>query len=174
MQKIFLIGYMGAGKTTIGKRLAQALNLQFIDLDLFIENRHRKKVSELFAAKGESGFREIERNALREVGQFENVIISTGGGTPCFFDNMQVMNEIGQTIYLKHSAEELATRLIKSNRKSTRPLLNGKSDDEIRQFVIDSLRVREPFYNQSACIFEADDMDVAENLELLVEKLSEP
>jgi shikimate kinase len=174
MKKIFLIGYMGAGKTTIGKHLAQALGLQFIDLDLFIECRYRKKVSELFAEKGESGFREIERNTLREVGQFEDVIISTGGGTPCFFDNMQVMNETGQTIYLKIPPEELAARLIKSSKKGTRPLLNGKSDDEIRQFVIDSLALREPFYEQSACIFEAGGLDFAAKLEQLIGKLSEP
>lgn len=163
---------MGAGKTTIGKRLARMLDVQFIDLDIFIESRHRKKVSEIFAEKGESGFREIERDALREVRQFDNVVISTGGGTPCFFDNMQVMNEAGQTIYLKLTPNELATRLIKSNKKGTRPLLSGKSDNEILQFVIDSLAVREPFYSQSTCIFEAGNLDIEEKLELLAKNLA--
>ncbi|MDR0832851.1 MAG: shikimate kinase [Candidatus Symbiothrix sp.] len=171
MQKIFLIGYMGAGKTTVGKHLAQALGLQFIDLDQFIENRYHKKVSELFAEKGETGFRELEKKALLEVSEFEDVIISTGGGTPCFFDNMQVMNAIGQTIYLKIPAGELAARLIKSSHKGTRPLLNGKTDDEIRQFVRDNLAAREPFYNQSSHIFEAGNLEVAEKLDHLVKNL---
>ncbi|GHT01403.1 shikimate kinase [Bacteroidia bacterium] len=172
MRKIFLIGYMGAGKTTIGKQLASAFGLQFIDLDLFIENRYHKKVSELFAEKGENGFREIEKKALHEVSEFEDVVISTGGGTPCFFDNMQVMNAIGQTVYLKIPPEELAARLIKNSHKGSRPLLNNKTDEEIKQYVRDNLALRELFYNQSTEIFEAGNLELADTFALLVKKLT--
>ncbi|GHT51834.1 shikimate kinase [Bacteroidia bacterium] len=172
MQKIFLIGYMGAGKTTVGKSLAQALNLQFIDLDTFIENRYHKRIGEIFAERGEDGFRELERKALHEVAQFEDVIISTGGGTPCFFDNMQVMNELGRTIYLKLPVEQLAARLVKSNHKEKRPLLQDKTDEGIKQFVADNLAVREPFYNQSSLIFEAGHLEIADKLELLVKEIN--
>ena len=91
MKRIFLVGYMGAGKTTIGKVLSKMVGLTFIDLDYYIEGRFRKTVSQLFAERGEEGFRTIEHNLLHEVAEFEDVLISTGGGTPCFFDNMAFM-----------------------------------------------------------------------------------
>ena len=88
MKRIFLIGYMGAGKTTMGKSLAQVMGLRFIDLDNFIEARHSKTIKEIFAEVGEEGFRQIERNMLHEVAETEDTVIAVGGGTPCFFDNM--------------------------------------------------------------------------------------
>ena len=100
MIRIFLIGYMGAGKTTLGKAFAKKYNLSFVDLDWYIEERFHKTVQELFAERGEDGFRELERNMLHEVADFENVIISTGGGAPCFFDNMDFMNKSGITVFL--------------------------------------------------------------------------
>ncbi|MDD4799660.1 MAG: shikimate kinase, partial [Proteiniphilum sp.] len=122
MERIFLIGYMGCGKSTLGKRLAQSLSLTFIDLDAHIQNKYRKTISELFAEKGEEQFRMIERQALLEVAAFEDVLISTGGGAPCFFDNMEVMNRAGITIYIQAFPEELAARLRAS--KTVRPLLS--------------------------------------------------
>ncbi|MDR0412307.1 MAG: shikimate kinase [Dysgonamonadaceae bacterium] len=168
MQKIFLIGYMGAGKTTIGKRLSQKLNLQFIDLDLFIESRYRKTINELFAEKGEEHFRDIERKALLEVSQFENVVISTGGGTPCFFDNASVMNGLGKTVYLKISPDELIRRLITGRRD--RPLVKDKNKEEMERFIIETLAEREPFYNQAAIVFDATHL--TSDLNHIVEELS--
>ena len=101
MKRIFLIGYMGAGKTTVGKVLSRQLELSFIDLDHYIEGRYHKTVGQLFAEKGEDAFRDIERRMLREVAAFEDVLVSTGGGAPCFFDNMEFMNGAGQTVYLE-------------------------------------------------------------------------
>lgn len=129
MKRIFLIGYMGAGKTTVGKVLSRQLELSFIDLDHYIEGRYHKTVGQLFAEKGEDAFRDIERRMLREVAAFEDVLVSTGGGAPCFFDNMEFMNGAGQTVYLKVSVEELAKRLELC--KSTRPILEGRSGDRI-------------------------------------------
>ena len=108
MKRIFLIGYMGAGKTTVGKALAKSMDLSFIDLDVYIENRFRKQISSIFAEKGEDGFRKIEQNMLHEVSDFEDCVISTGGGTPCFFDNMEYMKQHGTTVYLQVSVDELA------------------------------------------------------------------
>ena len=121
MKRVFLVGYMGAGKTTVGKELAKLAGLSFIDLDYYIEGRYHKAVSQIFAERGEEAFREIERNMLHEVAEFEDVLISTGGGAPCFFDNMEFMNASGTTVYLKVSVEELAKRLELC--KHTRPVL---------------------------------------------------
>jgi shikimate kinase len=145
---------MGSGKTTIGKLLAKTAGLQFVDLDLFIENRHRKSVGQLFTKKGEMGFREIERHALEEIAGFENIVISTGGGAPCFFNNMELMNRLGLTVYLKVSKSELVSRL--SHVKHNRPLIKDKSDDELKIFVSESLKKREPFYNQAKLVFNAE------------------
>ncbi len=174
MQRIFLIGYMGSGKTTIGKSLSKAMNLQFIDLDLFIENRHRKTVGQLFAEKGEMVFREIEHRALEEIAGFEDIIISTGGGAPCFFDNMDLMNRLGMTIYLKVSESELAERLI--HLKHNRPLIKDKNLEELKIFISESLRKREPFYNQAKFVFGAeqllDEKDVDNTVANLVRIMS--
>ena len=99
MVRIFLTGYMGAGKTTLGKAFARKMNVPFVDLDWYIEERFHKTVGELFTERGETGFRELERNMLHEVAEFENVVISTGGGAPCFFDNMEFMNRWGRRYF---------------------------------------------------------------------------
>ena len=124
MRRIFLIGYMGAGKTTLGKALADLTGLSFLDLDLFIEGRYRKTIRQIFDEEGEDAFREIERRALHEVAEFEDVILSTGGGTPCFFDNMTYMNSVGTTVYLQASPEALTERisLCKHSRPAVRHL----------------------------------------------------
>ncbi|MDR1938065.1 MAG: shikimate kinase [Tannerellaceae bacterium] len=156
MKRIFLTGYMGAGKTTIGKELAGRMHLSFIDLDVYIEARYHKTVSRLFAEKGEEGFRKIERDMLREVAMFEDVLISTGGGAPCFYDNMPFMNEAGQTVYLKVSPGELVKRLELT--RHTRPVLNGKRGEELLAFVSENLEKREAYYMQAAIVFEAEVM----------------
>ena len=145
--KIYLVGYMGCGKSTIGRKLADLLEVSFIDLDKFIEERNFKSVPAIFAEEGESAFREKERNALMEVSEFDNVVIGTGGGAPCFFDNMELMNSSGITVYIAPDIEVLATRLIKS--KTVRPLILGKSKDELMHFIAEALQKREPFYLKS-------------------------
>ncbi|MGL4332222.1 MAG: shikimate kinase [Bacteroidales bacterium] len=163
MHRIFLIGYMGAGKTTIGKVLARRLNLSFIDLDLFIEQRYHKSVSVLFNEKGENKFREIERLMLHEVAEFENVIISTGGGTPVFFDNMEFMNSAGCTIYLEVACDLLTDRLRKNSDK--RPLIAGKSADELRGFIAKNLEHRSPYYeNAKIKVFIDDEKESIEEI----------
>ena len=175
MKRIILIGYMGAGKTTLGKVLARELNLEFIDLDWYIENRFHQSVNQLFATRGEEGFRKIERNMLHEVAEFENVIISSGGGTPCFFDNMEYMNQQGLTVYLKASPETLRAHLRMGKQK--RPLVAQKNDEELDAFIHESLNKREPFYNQARLIFDTGLLDsntrIQETKHLLVETIKQ-
>ena len=143
MIRIFLTGYMGAGKTTLGKAFARELNVPFIDLDWYIEERFHKSIRELFAERGEASFRELERSMLHEVSEFEDVIVSTGGGTPCFFDNMDYMNRHGQTVFLDVHPDILFNRLRVATRQ--RPILQGKTDEELRSFIVEALDKRAPF-----------------------------
>lgn len=157
MIRIFLIGYMGAGKTTLGKAFARDLNVPFVDLDWYIEERFHKTVSELFTEKGEAGFREIERNMLHEVGEFENVVISTGGGTPCFYDNMEYMNKHGITVFLEASSKVLFKRL--SVAAQSRPILQSKTQDELYPFIVKKLEERMKYYSQAQYTFNTDELE---------------
>lgn len=157
MTRILLIGFMGSGKTTLGRALAEELGLEFIDLDHYIELRHSKSINRIFAECGEEGFRIIERNLLHEVCEIENVVISAGGGTPCFFDNIDYMNGHGDTVYLKVSDDRLFARLRLA--KSRRPLLKDKTDEEMRIFIKEQLKLREPFYSKAEHTFVADRLE---------------
>lgn len=151
MIRIILLGYMGAGKTTVGRILAKELGVQFYDLDWYIETRFCKKISEIFAQEGEEGFRKKERAMLHEVAEFENVVIALGGGAPCFFDNMEYLNQQGDTIYLKGTPEVLYQHLLMA--KGKRPLLEGKTKEELKEYIQTSLETREPFYSQAKHIY---------------------
>jgi shikimate kinase len=166
MQRIFLIGYMGAGKTTLGKAFSKQRNLSFIDLDHFIEERYRQTIPQIFEEKGEEGFREIERETLREVGEFEDAVISTGGGTPCFHGNMAYMNATGTTVYLKISVEELVKRT--EPYRETRPVLKNRSGEELRRFIEISLSERSRYYEQAAIVLQADAMVTGAEVNTLV------
>lgn len=169
MKRIFLIGYMGAGKTTVGKDLATLMGLSFIDLDCYIEERYYKSISRLFAEKGEEGFRDIERRMLHEVAMFEDVLVSTGGGAPCFFDNMAFMNGEGTTVYLRVSVRELASRLDVC--RTTRPVLEGRKGAELEAFVAESLEKREPYYAQASIVFDAEVMQTEADVRGISEAL---
>jgi shikimate kinase len=171
MKRIILIGYMGSGKTTVGKALAKEIGLPFYDLDWYIENRMRRKVSQIFADRGEEGFRQIERNMLHEVAEFEDVVISCGGGTPCFFDNVDYMNQQGQVVYLRCEPEVLKGHLLMG--KGDRPLLKGKSPEELIDFIRQQLELREPFYSKAAYTLDVSLMDNYDKIKITIEKLRE-
>ena len=162
---------MGAGKTTVGKQLAKALNLLFYDLDWYIETRMHRKVAQIFAESGEEGFRAIERNMLHEVAEFENVVISCGGGTPCFFDNMDYMNRQGDVIYLKANPEVLYKHLMMG--KTERPLIKGKSHEQLLDFINQQLEKREPFYTKAKYTLDVSLMDNYEKIKISVQKAKE-
>jgi len=167
--RIFLLGFMGAGKTTIGLILSKKLNWSFIDVDLFIENRFHKTIVEIFDEKGENGFREIERRVLQEISGFEKIVVSTGGGLPCFFDNMELMNKSGITIYLKSNTSDLIKRMCFDKQK--RPLIRDKSKEEIRDFVEINLIKREQFYKRAEIVFDVPSLNTKKEIDELVDEL---
>lgn len=171
MVRIFLTGYMGAGKTTLGKAFARELGLSFVDLDWYIEERFHQTISQLFAERGEDGFRRLERNMLHEVGDFENVVVSTGGGTPCFFDNMDYMNAQGQTVFLDVDEETLFRRLRVAT--AQRPILRGKSETELRAFICEALAKRMPYYAQARYRFDGSRLESRAQISESVERLRE-
>ena len=169
MRRIILIGYMGAGKTTVGKALAKELRMPFYDLDWYIESRMHKTVKEIFDERGEAGFRKIEHNMLHEVAEFEDVIISCGGGTPCFFDNIDYMNRQGETVYLKATPEVLYGHLKMG--KTIRPLLLNKTADEVQVFIREQLTQREPYYSKAKHVLDVNLLDDYEKIKISVEQL---
>lgn len=166
MRPIFLIGYMGCGKSTLGRALSRVTGMRFIDLDQYIEGRFHHSVKEIFAEKGEDGFRTVERSMLHEVADFEDVIIACGGGTPCFFDNMEYMNSHGTTIFLNTSIDKLHTRLMRGRHK--RPLIADKNDEELRSFIIDALDKRMTHYSKAQVTFASDRLDTESEIDVTV------
>lgn len=154
MPPIFIIGYMASGKTTFGRALARALGKDYIDLDFYVEQRFRKTIGEIFAAEGEEGFRKKERAMLTEAGEFEDTVISCGGGTPCFFDNMDYINSRGISVLLDTSPECIVRRLTANN--SRRPLMAGKSEEEIAKAVAEGLEARRLYYDKAHIRFPGD------------------
>ena len=169
MRRIILVGYMGSGKTTVGKALSKATGMMFYDLDWYIESRMRKSVSQIFAERGEEGFRKIEYNMLHEVAEFEDVIISCGGGTPCFFDNMDYLNQQGDVVYLKATPETLYKHLLMA--KMERPLLNGKSSEELIAYITEHLKERSQFYEKARHILDVNVLDEYDKIQSSVASL---
>lgn len=146
---IFLIGFMGCGKTTLGRRLASRLGYAFVDLDEIFEARAGMTIAEYFSAFGEDAFRKLESEVLKQTKYPENTVVSTGGGLPCFFDNLDWMNAHGKTVYIKLSPKTLAGRL--ENEKDQRPVLRDHGKDLVA-FIAGKLAERDVFYNQAAVI----------------------
>lgn len=169
MKRIIIIGYMGSGKTTVGHALSQELGLPFYDLDWYIETRMHRTVKQIFDEKGEEGFRKIEHNLLHEVAEFEDVIISCGGGTPCFFDNIDYINRQGETVYLKCTTDVLYKHLKMG--KTVRPLLLNKTPDEVKTFIEAQLKQREPFYAKAKHVVDVSLMDNKEKIKITVDAI---
>lgn len=163
MTRIFLIGYMGSGKTTVGKLLAARLGFTFVDMDAHIEEKEFLTVARIFEEEGEARFRDIEQKCLHEVGRFENAVISTGGGAPCFFDNMDFMNANGITVYLRLTPGELAGRL-ESLHANKRPLLANRKGEELQQFIAQGLAAREPYYSRAMFSVHGDVESVVDQI----------
>ncbi len=149
--RIFLIGYMGCGKSTFGNQLSMFLNIQFFELDTYIENKYRSKINKIFEKQSEEYFRKIEHESLIEiVNENKSFVLSTGGGTPCFYNNMEFMLNNG---VVKVPAETIYKRLILS--KKERPLLKNKTNEDIKDFVYKTLTSREEFYNKAHIIVDS-------------------
>lgn len=147
MRAVLLIGYMCVGKTTLGRAVAKQLGLRFYDLDWYIEERFHTTVADIFATKGEAAFRDLERRMLHEVAEFEDIVLACGGGTPTFADNMAYMNAVAHTVYLQADTSTILSHLGMS--RGNRPLLEGKSPEELEHFVAHQLAQRTPYYEQA-------------------------
>lgn len=164
-QRIYLIGFMGSGKTTVGIKLASLLSWSFLDLDKVIQEKTGKDILDIFSQNGESYFREIEAQVLRDTGNIDNLVVSTGGGAPCFSGNMEFMNLNGVTIYLKLTPDQLESRLV--NEKSGRPLIKDLDRIELYGFIGKKLSEREEFYSKARIIADGFNLDMDKLLENL-------
>lgn len=163
--RIFLLGFMGSGKSSMGQAIANELGLRFIDLDKAIESKFGKDIPSIFATDGENHFRDLEKQTLNELLDQDDYVMACGGGTPCFFDNMDKMNEAGVTIYLKLSTDTLAERL--ATETEQRPLLQGKQGHELWTFVHENLTEREPDYIRAKYKVKAKDLKPSELVEFI-------
>ena len=168
--RIFLVGFMGAGKSVIGRRLAKSLNFSFYDLDEEIESRYKMSVSAIFQKYDEACFRKLETSTLETFSKLDNFVLSCGGGTPCFGENMSLMNSLGTTIYIKLPANELAKRIANSFHK--RPLTEGKSDEELASYVNTTLIIREPFYSMAKITVDGSGTDKNALTERILETIN--
>lgn len=154
--RIFLIGFMGSGKTHWGKQLAQQLNMPFYDLDDVISTKEKKSVSQIFAESGEEAFRIKEREALESlIDENKKMVLSCGGGTPCFFNNIERMKKYGVVVWLNTHVEVLLMRL--KNEKASRPLIKNVPDGDMRSYIVRKLNERRIYYEQADVTIDNED-----------------
>jgi shikimate kinase len=156
--RIYLIGYMGSGKTTVGKKLAREFDCQFLDLDEVFETKYHIRIADFFEKYDEQAFREIESKLIKETNTSENLIVSTGGGTPCFHDNLSWMKKSGLVVYLQMSVPALVNRL--SNAKRVRPLIRNMNIDELKAFIGTQLKERDHYYQQAQIVINGENCDM--------------
>lgn len=156
---------MGCGKSTIAKSLAKKLGTTYVDLDRYITDEQGQSIEEIFQEHGEEYFRELETAALADLSNVENIVISTGGGTPCFNDNMKFIKQTGVSIYLKVDPNVLISRLLNSH--TIRPLILNKTPEELNEYITMSLAMRDPFYSQANVTIANPARDVTKIIEIL-------
>lgn len=160
--KIFLIGFMGCGKSTKAKQLANLLECPVIDIDAVIVEQQGMSIANYFDAHGEEAFRKLESETLKNYNYPDTCVIATGGGLPCYFDNMDWMNENGSTVYLEMTPPQLVSRL---GNRDKRPLLRGMDDEQLLAFIADKLHERNPFYRKAHLVVNAFDLEPTALLE---------
>lgn len=163
---IFLVGLPGSGKSTLGSRLAEALNYTAMDLDLIIEEKQGKSIAKIFEEDGEEAFRESERKALLDLNNRVDTVVSTGGGTPCFHANMKSMNQIGITVFLDTSINEISARLKKVD-LDKRPLLKGLSQEQTSEYLLNLRNERLRYYLQSTYVLSDDALSFTQLVDML-------
>ena len=165
--KIFLIGYMGSGKSSVGKCLSEKLKMNFIDFDEHIEKKYGKTIVEIFGTEGEKEFRKLEHRYLKTFLKKNNIIISLGGGTPCYHNNMELINENGISVYLEVSVDTLVKRLTKE--KNKRPLICNLNDSDFNFFVEDNLKKRLSVYRKAHISINAESFSKKQLVELIIQ-----
>lgn len=169
--RIYLIGYMYSGKTTVGRKLADALGYDFLDLDQAIEARFHTTLPLFFKRYGEPMFRQVEMQMLHDTSRMDNVVISTGGGTPCFGNNMQWINDNGTSIYLRLTEESICQRMECS--RKCRPTIMALPPEERKQFIHDQLSARLPIYQQARHTIVADGMDTKDIISTILQAINQ-
>ena len=169
MNRIYLVGYMGAGKTTAARRLAQRLGWDVADTDALFEEKYKISVCDFFNKYDEALYRKLEAEVLKATESLENTVISTGGGTACYFDNMDWMNQHGLTVFLRISPQAAVDRVLHSRHK--RPLAIGKSEDELTEFVSKHYTSRMPFYEKAQIMVKSEDLDMDSLTERVRERI---
>ena len=173
MKKIFLIGYMGCGKSSLGRKLAKAGGMEFMDMDSIIEQREGASISDIFHYQGEEYFRDAERALIEELGTAEgDMVISTGGVAPGWQNNMELMNSLGATIYLRRTARQIASRLSPHGRQN-RPKLRGLNDEELVAFMTTNMAEREPFYSKAKYCVDCAERSDAELIDYILQIVKE-
>lgn len=173
MKPVFLIGYMGCGKTTLGKPLAQVMGKRFIDLDQYIEQQCGMSAKEIFENHGEEHFRLLENKALQVIASSINdVVVACGGGTPLQRGNMELMNSLGITVWLQTSVERITSRLVLPEQRAKRPLLNGMNDEQIKLSVATGLKARQPYYEQAQMRFDSTWLESVDEIEDSAQRLA--
>lgn len=167
MKPLFLVGYMGCGKSTIGRKIARRMGVDYVDIDARVEAHEGATVCDIFRYEGEERFRQLERAELERVILEGAVVVSTGGGLPIWSDNMARMNEVGRTVYLRRSAENIASRLSPYGRQK-RPRLRGLNDEELVQFMRQDMAAREAHYAQASQIIDCDSLTDDRIIELIL------
>ncbi|MDO5314482.1 MAG: shikimate kinase [bacterium] len=165
MDRIYIVGYMGAGKTTAARRLAQRMGWEVVDTDALFEEKYKISVNDFFNKYDEPLYRKLESEVLKATESLDHVVVSTGGGTACFFDNMDWMNQHGLTVFLRISPQAAIDRVIHSRHK--RPLVEGKSEEELTEFVSQHYASRLPFYEQARITAKSEDFDIESLMEAI-------
>ena len=165
--RIVLVGFAGAGKSTVAKKIAQHFNFLALDTDIMLEEKYRISVFDVFEKYDESVFRQLEYKTLVEALQQDNVVIATGGGAPCFFDAMKIINENAHSIYIEMSPKSLTHRLLRA--KVTRPYTQNKTEEELLTFITEQLALRRPIYQQAHFTVKGEDLDLQQIIHWITE-----
>lgn len=168
--RLYLIGYMGCGKSTIGRKIARFAHLRFVDTDSMVEQREQASVADVITFQGEEYFRSVERSVLESTADEDNVIVSTGGGLPIFGDNMQKISELGLSIYLRRTPKNIMSRLSPYGRQK-RPKFRGLNDEELLAFMTTHMAEREPIYSKADVVIDCDPMSDDEIIKLIMRNL---
>ena len=164
--RIVLVGFSGAGKSTIARKIAARFGFDVLDTDKMLEEKYHISVYDCFEKYGEETFRKLEYEILKKTLQQENVVIACGGGTPCYADAMQLINEAGFSIYIEMSQKSLVHRLLYT--KVIRPLTKGKTEEELSEFVNKQLSFREPYYKQAHITVKGENFDLEEMIQKII------
>lgn len=156
-ENIYLIGFMGTGKSTLARKIARKINYSFIDTDKYIENKFRTSIEDIILSSGIDAFRKIEHDALLEVIKMKNCVIATGGGMPCYYDNMLLIKKNGFSVYIYYPIDIIFYRL--KNAKTERPLIKGMNEEQLYAFIKNTLSEREVFYNMADCVIKEKNLN---------------